>query len=360
MIHTTLSGEPCALVGGIQKYTIHDGPGIRTTIFFSGCTLRCLWCSNPETLESRQQIGVYPQRCISRQKCGHCIQNCPAKDKHAIIFDKTGVLHTIHPVKMCADCFKCADVCPPRAIKLWGEKMTLDELMKVINEDSGFYRNTGGGVTLSGGEIMLQWEFAETLLRACKESSINTCVETALHCPREHMEAVYRYADLVIADIKHMDNGKHRMYTGVGNETILCNIRRTIDLGKKLVIRTPVVPGYNGDEKNIRKTGEFIRNLGGNILQYQLLPYRRLGTEKYDSLGMAYPMAAYPPPERNDWERNLTHLADMLTDEYGLPAVAGSIKKIPEKIGNKSDTNPQHCHALRLSTPRVPEKTAKQ
>jgi pyruvate formate lyase activating enzyme len=146
------------------------------------------------------------------------------------------------------------------------------------------------------------------------------------------MESVYRYTDLVIADIKHMDSAKHREYTGAGNGTILGNIKRTVELGKNLVIRTPVVPGYNGDEENIRKTGEFIKGLGGNILQYQLLPYRRLGTEKYDSLGMAYPLTDYQPPERSEWERNLTFLANMLADEYGLPAVAGSNKKLP--LGN--------------------------
>jgi len=330
MLYTTQSGEPCALVGNIQKYTIHDGPGIRTTVFFTGCTLRCLWCSNPETQEPGQRLGVYPGKCISRQKCGHCIDICPVKDEHAIAFDEDGVLKAVQMVTECENCFKCADTCPPRAIKLWGEKMTSGELMKVINEDRSFYRSTGGGVTLSGGEVMLQWEFAGMLLRACREESINTCVETSLHCPREHMEAVYRYTDLVITDIKHMDGAKHREYTGAGNETILGNIKRTVELGKKLVIRTPVVPGYNGDAENIRKTGEFIKSLGGNILQYQLLPYRRLGTEKYDSLGIEYPMADYRQPERSEWERNLTSLANMLADEYGLPAVAGSGKKLPD------------------------------
>jgi pyruvate formate lyase activating enzyme len=252
------------------------------------------------------------------------------QDDRPIKFDENGVLKAIQMAKECENCFRCAQACPPRAIKLWGEMMTLGELMKVINEDRSFYQSTGGGVTLNGGEVMMQWEFAETLLRTCKETSVNTCVETSLHCPREHMEAVYRYTDLVITDIKHMDSEKHRKYTGAGNETILGNIKRTVELGKKLVIRTPVVPGYNGDEENIRKTGEFIRRLGGNILQYQLLPYRRLGTEKYDSLGIEYPMADYKPPERIEWERNLAFLANMLADEYGLPAVAGSGKKLPD------------------------------
>jgi len=186
MLHMTQSGEPCALIGGIQKYTIHDGPGIRTTVFFMGCPMRCLWCSNPEMLEPKQRLGVYPGKCISKQTCGYCIKNCPLKDESPIAFDENGFLKAVHMSAECKNCFKCAEACPPRAIKLWGEMMTLGELMKVINEDRIFYQNTGGGVTLNGGEVMVQWEFAETLLRACKETSINTCVETSLHCPREH------------------------------------------------------------------------------------------------------------------------------------------------------------------------------
>ena len=329
MLHTTSSGEPCALVGNIQKYTIHDGPGIRTTVFFTGCTLRCLWCSNPEMVESVARLGVYPAKCLSRKKCGYCVKNCPTTGARHFEFDENGILKAVNMHAECENCLKCADTCPPRAIKLWGEKMTLAELMKIIVEDKSFYRKTGGGVTLNGGEVMLQWEFARMLLKACREASINTCVETALHCPAEHMEAVYEHTDLVITDIKHMDKEKHRKYTGADNTLILGNIKRTAALKKKLVIRTPVVPGYNGDEENIRKTGAFIRDeLGGAVVQYQLLPYRKMGIEKYDSLGIPYPMGDYEPPERSEWEANLIYLADMLVNEYGLPAVAGSNKKL--------------------------------
>ena len=207
--------------------------------------------------------------------------------------------------------------------------MTLPTLMKVIMEDRSYYEKTGGGVTLNGGEVMLQWEFARSLLKACREASVNTCVETALHCPREHMEAVYEYTDLVITDIKHMDLKAHKEITGAGNELILSNIKRTAELQKKLVIRTPVVPGYNGDEENIRKTGAFIRDeLGGAIVQYQLLPFRKMGIEKYNSLGLQYPLENYKPPERSEWEANLSYLAGILITEYGLPAVVGSSSKL--------------------------------
>ena len=184
-------------------------------------------------------------------------------------------------------------------------------------------------MTLSGGEVLLQWEFAERLLRVCREAGIHTCVESALHVPWEHAEAVFRYTDLVITDIKHMDSASHRAITGAGNERILENILRTAALGKPLVIRTPVVPGYNGDEENIRRTGAFLRDrLGGRILQYQLLPYRRMGTEKYESIRRPYPMEAYRAPERAEWEPLLQRYAVLLREEYGLPAAAGSSARL--------------------------------
>ena len=326
----TTNNEPAGLISNIQKYTIHDGPGIRTEIFFKGCNMRCLWCSNPEAIGQKPQLGVYPSKCLTLQKCGYCLRECPISGHSPIFHDENGVLHSIRMIPECDGCLKCADICPSRAITLWGGLMTADELMKIIEEDRSFYERSGGGVTLSGGEVMLQWEFAVMLLTMCKRSGINTCVESALNCPQEHMEAVYEYTDLVITDIKHMDSKKHMEYTGAGNDLILNNIRRTVELGKKLVIRTPVILGYNGDETNMRATGAFIRDeLDGKIMQYQLLPYRKMGTEKYASLCRSYPMGDYTPPDREIWECELKRLADMLVSEFGLPAVAGSGKKLP-------------------------------
>jgi pyruvate formate lyase activating enzyme len=323
------AGEPCALISNIQRYTIHDGPGIRTALFFTGCAMRCLWCSNPETIAFKPQIGVYPAKCLSLGKCGHCVKVCPQSGK-PLAFDENGVLKAIRMEETCAGCMKCVDACPPRALKRWGELMTVDDMMKAIAEDRSFYQRTGGGVTLNGGEVLVQWEIAAALLEACKKAGINTCVETALNVPREHMEVVYAFADLVITDIKHMDSNKHKEFCGAGNELILSNIKRTVELGKKLVLRTPVVPGYNGDEANIRATGAFIRDeLENRIVQYQLLPYRKMGTEKYDSLGIPYPLGDYKPPERAEWEQELMRLAGILVNEYGIPAVPGTSQKLP-------------------------------
>ncbi len=328
MLHKNKSGQPCALISSIQKYTIHDGPGIRTELFFKGCTMRCIWCSNPETISQSAQIGAYPKKCISADKCGYCRKACPEGTGGPLKFEN-GLLKKVEMSDCCEGCMKCIEACPSEALKLWGELMTVDEMMKIISEDKSYYIKTGGGVTLSGGEVMLQWEIAEMLLKACKNSAINTCVESALNCPSEHMEAVYRYTDLVITDIKHMDTKKHREYTGAGNELILRNIKRTVELNKKLVIRTPVVPGYNDDPNNIRAIGAFIRDeLKAGIVMYQLLPYRKLGTEKYDSLGIDYPMGDYKPPERSEWEENLLILTDLLEREYQIPVSAGSGKKL--------------------------------
>jgi len=311
------------IIANIQKYTIHDGPGIRTEVFFKGCPLRCLWCSNPEGLEAGPELGFYPDKCLGEDQCGWCRKACPAPPPAGVHVSAQ------FDTAQCRDCRRCAEACPAGAIRLWGRRYTVPELMEVIRSDRSFYDKSGGGVTLSGGEVLGQWEFAAALLRACRDEGIHTCVESALHVPWEHAAAVFQYTDMIITDIKHMDPARHKAITGAGNERILANIRRTAALGKPLVIRTPVVPGYNGDEADIRAIGAFLRDeLGGNILQYQLLPYRKMGTEKYASLRRPYPLEDYAVPERSEWEPMLRRYAELLRTEYGLPAVAGSGAKL--------------------------------
>lgn len=319
------NGRPYGLVTNIQKYTIHDGPGIRTEIFFKGCNMHCLWCSNPETIDPRRQIGVYPKKCVG---CGSCVEVCP-QGGSPIEFDETG-LRAVHMNDLCRECFRCADECPGRAIMVWGDRMTVPELMKIIEEDRSYYESSGGGVTLSGGEVMVQWEFARALLMACREAGIHTCVESALNWPPEQVDQVMAHADLVISDLKHMDSEKHRAATGQGNERVLENLKRLARQGKPIVLRTPVIPDYNDDRASIGAIGAFVRDeMGSRVVQYQLLPYRKMGTEKHATLGQSYPMGDdYVPPEREVWEENLTNLVAMLREEYGLPAAAGSGQKL--------------------------------
>ena len=322
-------GEHCGLIFNIQSYTIHDGPGIRTEVFFKGCPLRCPWCSNPEGIRPEAQLGIYPAKCLSLQKCGFCVSDCPAEEK-PLRFDGDGILCGMEQADLCRDCLRCADACPAGAVIVWGKKMTGSELMERLEKDRAYFEKTGGGVTLSGGEVLLQWEFAAELLHACKESGIHTCVESALHVPTEYVDAILPYTDLFITDIKHMDPDTHKRLTGAGNELILKNIRHVAASGVPMVIRTPVVPGYNDAEENILAIGKFIREqLGDAVIQYQLLPYRKMGTEKYATLCQAYPMGDYVPPERSEWEPRLMQLRDLLIETCGIPAVAGSAEKLP-------------------------------
>ena len=325
VIYRNENGQPYGLVTNIQKYTIHDGPGIRTEIFFKGCNMHCLWCSNPETIDPRQQIGVYPKKCVG---CGSCVEVCPQGGK-PIVFGPNG-LEVIRMDDFCRTCLKCAEECPGRAIMVWGDKMTVPELMKIIEEDRSFYEKSGGGVTLSGGEALVQWEFVRELLKACKEAGIHTCVESALNLPPEPVNAVAPYVDLWISDIKHMDSEKHKAATGLGNERVLENLKRLASQNQRVVLRTPVIPDYNDSEEAIAAIGAFVRDeMQGRVVQYQLLPYRKMGTEKHATLGQHYPMGDdYVPPEREVWEANLTRLVTMLKERYGLPAVAGSGQKL--------------------------------
>jgi len=283
-----------------------------------------MWCSNPESLESQLQLGVYPQRCIGVDKCGGCLEVAP--DKSALVIEDnrvSGITASNH-----ADYHVCASVCPTGALKAWGTEVTVAEVMKEVLADKDFYLESGGGLTLSGGEALIQPQFTLELLKAAKAEGINTCIETALHYKQEILEAALPYIDLVFCDIKHMDSEAHQKFTGVPNDPILSNIKRVVASGKPTVIRIPVVPEHNGTEENIRATARFIaEELQGRVLQVQLLPFRKLGEDKYASLALDYPMNELVTPEREVWEKNLLSFANIMK-EYGVPAVAGTNQKI--------------------------------
>lgn len=313
------------IVYNIQRFTVHDGPGIRTEIFMKGCTLRCRWCSNPESLLRKCQVGVYPSKCLGTKLCGACVRACPRSDQSPF-FIEAGKVIGIDREK-CSDCMKCQEQCPSDALKRWGEEMTVEAVMKIIRADRAYYDKSGGGVTISGGESLLQWEFSRDILTACKQEGIHTCVETALAIPGKILDKIIPYCDLFITDIKHMDDQIHKEYTGTGNRQILKNIKRITESGRPVVLRIPVIPNVNDSIAQIRQVGQFIvAELNHQICQVQMLRFRRLGEEKYKSLGLPYQMADVNPG-REEYETHIKMLAGELR-KFGIPVFAGTTNKI--------------------------------
>lgn len=262
------------IVFNIQKLSIHDGPGIRTTVFLKGCPLRCLWCANPESQRREPEIACFPARCIG---CGYCREICPQK---AVKNDLSIVR------ELCTRCLKCAEECFFDGKKVIGKSYTAEEIFREIRKDKVFYKKSGGGVTFSGGEPLMQQEFLMECLRMCRKEGIHTAIETTGMAQEENLLQAASLLDLIYFDLKHMDDELHKKLTGVSNRQILKNFRRLTAVHRNVTVRIPVIPGCNDEEENIRKTAAFAAECGAAGLE--LLPYHRLGEGKYDQIGREY------------------------------------------------------------------------
>lgn len=309
-------------VFNIQRFTIHDGPGLRTELFLKGCPLRCEWCSNPESWMTILQPGVYRSKCISKKKCGACMEACPGED---VLQFYRGKIAAIDRSK-CKHCLACADACPSEAIKQWGEWKTVEECMTIIRKDKGYYERSGGGVTVSGGDPLMQSDFVQALFKACKEEGVHTCLESTFYADWNEVEKVLPYTDLIISDIKHMDSEIHRQHTGVHNELILENLERLAHEGRDMILRIPVIPNVNDDEKNIEATADFILNrLCGHVRTLQLLSFMRLGEEKYTSLGIPYRMEGVRM-NRKSFQKKVEKIAEYFNGR-GIHCLVGTKEK---------------------------------
>lgn len=269
----------------IQKYSIHDGPGIRTTVFLKGCPLRCWWCHNPESQSTKHEIMFFDERCTS---CGVCVKRC--REKAIEIKEKYPIIDE----NKCTLCGKCTDFCPNNAREYIGQDMSVQEVMEEIIKDEVFYDESNGGVTFSGGEPLLQADFLNEVLKRCKNRGIHTAVDTSGYASWDKFEKITDKVDLFLFDIKLMNNEKHIKYIGVENLLILDNLKKLSDKGANIFIRMPIIAGINDDDEHVDEVIKFLSNL--RILQINLLAYHKIGMDKYRRLKMHYRLSGMEKP----------------------------------------------------------------
>lgn len=301
------TGGTHGLIYNIQRYSIHDGPGIRTTIFLKGCPLKCRWCQNPESINSFPEVGYSESRCVRDYGC---VKACT---REAIkIVRESRPIHIDR--KLCRDCGEnnCIAVCSNKALRVIGEYLSVEYVINEINRDTLFYRNSNGGVTLSGGEPLDQPLFTLNLLKRCKERGFHTVLDTCGYADWDILREIVSFVDLVLYDIKCFDSRTHLKLTGLPNEKILQNLRSIVsETDTSVIVRIPVIPGYNDSEENITKTAKFLKDSGLN--EVNLLPYHKLGIGKYKTIGKRYLSKKIEVPSN----QHLNHLKALI-ETYGL------------------------------------------
>lgn len=283
----------------IQRFSLHDGPGIRTLVFMQGCPLACKWCCNPEGQKHRPQLRFLSIKCVGADKCkAPCVDACP---EGAISLSPEG--KAVTDWELCQSRGKCTEACLFRARTIAGKRMTVEEVLAEVEKDWSFYNRSGGGITVGGGEPLIQFEFVLALLKRCKGRFFHTALETCGHGPWQHLKQISKYIDLLYYDIKHMDPQKHKELTGVSNELILSNAKRVLS-GKvdcEVIVRIPIVPGYNDSKQDVGAIARFVTESGGTMIE--LLPYHALGSSKYRQLGIQYELREVRPPSEQQMEK---------------------------------------------------------
>ena len=277
----------------IKRFAVHDGPGIRTTVFFKGCPLRCLWCHNPESMKIQRQIVFFENKCIG---CGECFKRCPNS-----AIEATPEGRKYHKEK-CTLCGTCVEYCYAEATVMQGKIVSVEEVIEEVKKDMPFYENSGGGVTLSGGEPTMQAEFCIEILAESKKAGMHTALDTSGYVKFDILKEILKYVDLVLYDLKVMDPQKHKEYTGVTNEIIISNLKEIDEMNVPIEIRIPTIPGYNDSEDNLLATCELINSLH-NVERVKLLPYHRLGEGKYTRLDMEYKLKGLEAPSKARMEQ---------------------------------------------------------
>ena len=292
----------------IKRFAVHDGPGIRTTVFFKGCPLRCHWCHNTESMKIGRQIVFFENKCIG---CFECVKRCP---EGCIEFTPEG---REYDRDKCTLCGTCVEYCYAEATVMEGKIVSVEEVIEEVKKDMPFYENSDGGVTLSGGEPTMQSDFCLAVLRESKKEGMHTTLDTCGQVKWETLEKILEYVDLVLFDIKKMDPQKHEELTGLSNETILSNLKKIDQLGIPIEIRMPMIPGLNDSEENLSAVAQFLSDMK-NVKRVKLLPYHRLGEGKYDRLDMEYSLVDIEPPDKERMEQLTEFMKSQIPNEIGI------------------------------------------